>query len=47
MSLRLVKLVRSGNYDVVHVHSPLPASVARLATRFMRADRRPARFPRR
>lgn len=40
--LRLAKLVRSGGYDVVHVHSPLPASVARLAARFMRADRRPA-----
>lgn len=29
--LRLARLVRSGGYDVVHVHSPLPGSVARLA----------------
>lgn len=27
---RLTKLVRSGSYDVVHVHGPLPASLVRL-----------------
>lgn len=37
--LRLARLVRSGDWDVVHVHSPLPGSVARLAVRSMRADR--------
>ena len=30
---RLARLVRSGGYDVVHAHSPLPAVVARLARR--------------
>jgi L-malate glycosyltransferase len=30
-SLRLFRFVRNGNYDVVHVHSPLPGSVARAA----------------
>lgn len=39
--LRLVRLVRSGEFDVVHVHSPLPGSVARLATRTLRGARRP------
>lgn len=29
--LRLVQLVRRGNYDIVHVHSPLPGSIARVA----------------
>lgn len=38
---RLASLVRSGEYDVVHVHSPLPGSVARLATRTMSKSRRP------
>lgn len=38
--LRLAALIRGGGYDVVHVHSPLPGSVARLAVRSMaRADR--------
>lgn len=36
---RLARVVRAGGYDVVHVHSPLPASVVRLAVRAMR--RRP------
>ncbi len=39
--LNLSRLVRDGDYDVVHVHSPLPGSVARLAVRSMRADARP------
>ena len=34
--LRLAELVRDGEWDIVHVHSPLPGSVARLATRTMR-----------
>lgn len=38
--LRLARLVRKGGFDVVHVHSPLPASVARLAARGM-GSRRP------
>lgn len=29
--LRLVRLVRSREWDVVHVHSPLPGAIARLA----------------
>lgn len=33
--LRLARLVRGGQFDVVHVHSPLPGSVARLAVRSM------------
>ena len=38
--LRLVELVRDGEWDIVHVHSPLPGSVARLAARTMpKADR--------
>ena len=40
--LRLNRLIRDGGYDVVHVHSPLPGSVARLAVRGMRRARRPA-----
>jgi len=39
--LRLARLVRSGRFDVVHVHSPLPGSVARLAARSMRPSKRP------
>jgi L-malate glycosyltransferase len=34
--LTLARLVRHGNWDVVHIHSPLPGAVARLATRIMR-----------
>jgi glycosyltransferase involved in cell wall biosynthesis/GNAT superfamily N-acetyltransferase len=37
--LRLARLVRKGGFDVVHVHSPLPASLARLAARGMRSRR--------
>jgi glycosyltransferase involved in cell wall biosynthesis/GNAT superfamily N-acetyltransferase len=39
--LRLAELVRDGEWDIVHVHSPLPGSVARLATRSMRKADRP------
>ena len=39
--LRLWKLVRDGGWDVVHVHSPLPGSVARAAVRSMPASKRP------
>ena len=39
--LRLWKLVRDGGWDVVHVHSPLPGSVARAAVRSMPAAKRP------
>ena len=39
--IRLAELVRGGEYDVVHVHSPLPGSVARLATRSLGASKRP------
>ena len=39
--LRLAELVRDGEWDIVHVHSPLPGSVARLATRTMRKADRP------
>ncbi len=40
--LRLRRLIRDGGYDIVHVHSPLPGSVARLSVRGMRkADRPP------
>jgi L-malate glycosyltransferase len=38
--LRLLELVRHGGWDIVHVHSPLPGSVARLAARVTpRSDR--------
>jgi L-malate glycosyltransferase len=40
--LRVVELVRDGEWDIVHVHSPLPGSVARLATRTMRSADRPS-----
>jgi glycosyltransferase involved in cell wall biosynthesis/GNAT superfamily N-acetyltransferase len=40
--LALARLIRTGDYDVVHVHSPLPGSVARLAVRSIRpASARP------
>lgn len=39
--LRLWRLVRAGGFDVVHVHAPLPGSVARLAARTMPPDLRP------
>lgn len=37
----LAQLVRTGNYDIVHVHSPLPGSVARLAAQSMVLGIRP------
>ncbi|MBV1893328.1 MAG: GNAT family N-acetyltransferase [Ilumatobacteraceae bacterium] len=40
--INLARLIRSGNFDVVHIHSPLPGSVARIAARTMRAANRPA-----
>jgi glycosyltransferase involved in cell wall biosynthesis/GNAT superfamily N-acetyltransferase len=39
---RLAALVRSGEWDVVHVHSPLPGAVARMAARSLPKERRPA-----
>lgn len=39
--LRLARVVRDGGYDVVHVHSPLPGSIARVAVRTVPAARRP------
>ena len=39
--MRLWKTVRSGDFDVVHVHSPLPGSVARVAVRSMPRSKRP------
>ncbi|MDO8362930.1 MAG: GNAT family N-acetyltransferase [Actinomycetota bacterium] len=39
--LRLARMVRSGGYDIVHVHSPLPGSVARLAVRSLPRSKRP------
>lgn len=38
-ALRLAQLIRSGGWDVVHVHSPLPGSVARIVVRTMRGAR--------
>lgn len=37
----MLRLIRSGNWDIVHVHSPLPGSVARLAVRTIPRRRRP------
>ncbi len=37
--LRLARLVRGGDWDVVHVHSPLPASIARIAAWSVRGSR--------
>jgi len=39
--LTMLRLVRSGEFDVVHVHSPLPGSVARIAVRTLPRSRRP------
>jgi len=39
--MRLARLVRNGGYDVVHAHSPLPGSIARVATRTVPVRRRP------
>jgi glycosyltransferase involved in cell wall biosynthesis len=40
--LRLLGVVRSGQYDVVHAHSPLLAVAARLSAATLRRSRRPA-----
>jgi glycosyltransferase involved in cell wall biosynthesis len=37
----LSMLIRRGKFSVIHIHSPLPGSVARLAVRSMRSARRP------
>lgn len=39
--VRLARLLRRGSFDVVHVHSPLPGSIARLAARSLPRSRRP------
>jgi glycosyltransferase involved in cell wall biosynthesis len=39
---RLESLLRAEHYDVVHAHSPMVASVARVETRTLGRDRRPA-----
>ncbi len=39
---RLHRLLRDGRYDVVHAHSPVPASVARMLVRTMPRARCPA-----
>ena len=38
----LQRLIRAGGFDVVHVHSPVPGSVARAAVRSMPREARPA-----
>lgn len=38
---RLMKLIRTGAWDIIHVHSPLPGSVARLAVRSLPSAKRP------
>ena len=40
--LHLRELIQDGNFDIVHVHSPLPGSVARVAVRLMPKQTRPA-----
>lgn len=39
---RLHRLLRAGGYDVVHAHSPVPASVARVLVRTLPRATRPA-----
>jgi glycosyltransferase involved in cell wall biosynthesis len=39
--LRLRRLLHTGRYDVVHAHSPLPASAVRVLVRAMPRERRP------
>ena len=39
--LRLREIISSGHFDIVHVHSPLPGSVARLIVRTMPSQTRP------
>jgi glycosyltransferase involved in cell wall biosynthesis len=40
--LRLRRLMRSRQFDIVHLHSPYPAAFARLAARSLATDERPA-----
>ena len=40
--IRLRHLLAEGNFDVVHAHSPLPATAARLLVRSFPVSRRPA-----
>ena len=40
--LRLRRLMRSRQFDIVHLHSPYPAAFARLAARSLPTDERPA-----
>ena len=39
---RVSRLVRSGDFDIVHAHSPLLAVAARMSARTLRRSRRPA-----
>ena len=39
---RLRRLIANGSFDIVHVHSPLPGSVARLGAMTVRRSLRPA-----
>lgn len=39
--VRLTELIRNGGFDIVHVHSPLPGAVARLAVRTLPRRGRP------
>ena len=39
---RVSRLVRSGEFDIVHAHSPLLAVAARISARTLRRSRRPA-----
>lgn len=38
---RLARLVRAGRFDVIEMHSPVPAAAARLLTRLLPVGRRP------
>lgn len=38
----LARMIRKGDYDVIHSHSPLLASIVRIARMTMRPSRRPA-----
>ena len=39
--LRLRSLIRDGQYDIVHIHSPLPGVAARLLIRTLKRSSRP------
>ena len=36
-----LRLIRNGKWDIVHIHSPLPGSMARVAVRMIPRSRRP------